>query len=197
MHHLQGSGLDNIFLKDGFIIRETRYGNGVSIKDIEGLYSAISLSLCIGDFSLTPEALRFLRKRLEFSQEQLGIELGCSDQAVAKWEKAETAIPTAASRMIRALTMKALFPKRSISDSITEISHKKMGNLSFAYSELGWTNADYKDTTMYTTSAWEPEFIVNAQLGIAGIYSNVTYIHCNEDFNQDSKDQNESQSIAA
>ena len=197
MYQLQGSGLDNIYLKDGFTIRETRYGNGVSIKDIEGLYSAISLSLCIGDFSLTPDALRFLRKRLELSQEQLGLELGCTDQAVAKWEKAETAIPTAASRMIRALTMKALFPKRSISDSITEISNKNMGELNFTFCDLGWANADYEDTTMYTTSAWDPEIIVSAQFGIAGFYNNGIYIHCNDDYNQDSKEENESQSIAA
>lgn len=197
MYQLQGSGLDNIYLKDGFTIRETRYGKGVSIKDIEGLYSAISLSLCIGDFSLTPEAFRFLRKRLDFSQEQLGFELGCTDQAVAKWEKAETAIPISASRMIRALTMKALFPKRSISDSITEISNKKMTELNFTYNDFGWTCVNHEKTAMYTTSAWEPEFIVNAQFGIAGIYNNVTYIHCNEDYNQDSKEENESQSIAA
>lgn len=197
MYQLQGSGLDNIYLKDGFTIRETRYGNGVSFKDIEGLYSAISLSVCTGDFLLTPEAFRFLRKRLDFSQEQLGLELGCTDQAVAKWEKGETAIPIAASRLIRALTMKSLFPNRLISDSIAELSNKKMGDLSFTYSASGWTSVSDKSNKL-TVLDWNQEFIAKAQLEIVGSFNNITYINCNDhNYNQYSKEENEPQSIAA
>ncbi|TRN63619.1 transcriptional regulator, partial [Pseudomonas syringae] len=38
MYKYKGSGLDGIFLKNGYTILETPYGEGVKIEDIDGLH---------------------------------------------------------------------------------------------------------------------------------------------------------------
>lgn len=42
-YHYVTSGLSNVWLKNGFSVKETEYGRSVSIHDIEGLHKAIGL----------------------------------------------------------------------------------------------------------------------------------------------------------
>lgn len=80
------SGLTNVWLLNGYTIRKTRYGQGVSIHDMEGLHRALVRALA-NKPRLTGAEVRFLRKEMGLSRRGLGELLGVSDQAVALWER--------------------------------------------------------------------------------------------------------------
>jgi putative transcriptional regulator len=101
--HYTSCGLDNIYLAGGFKRRQTRYGDGVSIVNVEGLHLAIGRSLVTGAQELTGPEIRFLRKEMKYTQEELAGMLKVSDQAVARWEKGECEIPGPAEIVIRGL----------------------------------------------------------------------------------------------
>lgn len=106
--HYKSCGLANVWLKSGYKAHETKYGTSYSYEDIDGLYCAIAIQLCVGQKEIAPDALRFLRKRLGYSQGELGAEFGYTSQAVAKWEKGTSKIPVAVSRLVRLLCLNKL-----------------------------------------------------------------------------------------
>ena len=89
-YHYTESGLDNIWLRNGFVIEETPYGEGVGISNIQGLHRAITRDIIDSPNPISAAELRFLRIELDLSQRRFGEYFGRSDQAVAKWEKGET-----------------------------------------------------------------------------------------------------------
>ena len=98
------SGLDNIFLIDGFHIHKTKYGRGISIDDTEGLHKAIGQWLIDLPKPLNGAELRFLRLEMDLSQKQLAGIIGSAEQNVRRWEKArKRPIPGPADRLLRAL----------------------------------------------------------------------------------------------
>ena len=103
LHHYRACGLDNIFLLNGFTVRETRHGRAVSIEDIDGLHRAIGTHLAREKRILTGAELRFLRVELGLSQKLLGMLLGKAAQTVARWEKGHSRIDGTADRVVRVL----------------------------------------------------------------------------------------------
>ena len=85
-YHYKESGLQNVWLLNGYEAVKTSQGESVVIHDLEGLHTVIGEALC-SKKRLTGTEFRFLRKELELSQGGLGLLLGVSDQAIAKWEK--------------------------------------------------------------------------------------------------------------
>lgn len=103
-YHYTESGLDNVWLEDGFVVENHRnYGELVSISDVRGLHEAIGRWLVNLPRTLTGAEFRYLRVELDLSQKRLGAIVGATEQAIAKWEKArERAVPNrAAERMLR------------------------------------------------------------------------------------------------
>src|SRR3989338_8849948 len=98
-YHYTESGLRNIWLANGYAVRQTKYGKGVSIHDVDGLHRAISQALA-SKSHLTGAEVRFLRKEMGMSQRGLGELLGVTDQAVALWEK-KGRLPKTADRLLR------------------------------------------------------------------------------------------------
>ena len=87
MYHYKSCGLDNVFLKNGFAIKQTPYGPAVAIEDIEGLHLAIASDLLRQKTPLTGAQFRFLRKEQDLTQAEMAAILGVSEQTVAAWEK--------------------------------------------------------------------------------------------------------------
>lgn len=100
-YHYRESGLQNVWLKNGFSIKQTSYGEGVSIVDIEGLHCAIAKALCRKHRLSGPE-FRFLRKELGFSQRMLGDLIGASDQSISLWER-RGRVPESPTRLVQML----------------------------------------------------------------------------------------------
>lgn len=136
--HYKGCGLANVWLKSGYKAHETKYGTAYSYEDIDGLYRAITLHLCASRYEITADVLRFLRKRLCFSQGELGAELGYTSQAVAKWEKGTSNIPIAVTRLVRLLCLNKLSPCMTLHDAFESNNTLSEGRLEFEYTNSVW-----------------------------------------------------------
>jgi len=103
-YHYRESGLDNIFLIDGFRVHKTKYGRGVSIDNTEGLHKAIGRWLIDLPKPLNGAELRFLRLEMDLSQNQLAALIGSTEQNVRRWEKTrKRPVLGPADRLLRAL----------------------------------------------------------------------------------------------
>jgi DNA-binding transcriptional regulator YiaG len=103
-YHYLESGLDNIYLKNGFTVHQTPYGEGVSIHDTEGLHKVIGRWLIETPTPLEGQALRFIRREMELTQGQLADLVGATEQTLRLWEKnRRKPMPGSADRLLRAL----------------------------------------------------------------------------------------------
>ena len=104
MYHYKESGLDNVYLENGYRIHKTRYGEGVSIHNTEGLHKAIGKWLIAQPKPLNGAELRFLRLEMEATQRDLAAILGSTEQTLRLWEKHHNkSMPGPADRLLRAL----------------------------------------------------------------------------------------------
>lgn len=103
MYHYTESGLQNVWLTSGYLIRKTPYGKGVSIQDVAGLHKAIC-NVIARKPSLTGAELRFLRKEMGMSQSALAKLLGTSEQNVSLWER-RGRIPRTSDRLLKLICL--------------------------------------------------------------------------------------------
>jgi putative transcriptional regulator len=122
MYHYRESGLDNIWLINGFEKHRTTEGPAVSFKDIDALHRAISQALVKKTGRLMAKEFRFLRTELELSQKALGDIIGASEQAIARWERSITPVPTAEDRLLRALYREHAEGNARIRDLVEHLS---------------------------------------------------------------------------
>lgn len=116
------SGLDNVFLMDGFEYRSTPNGRTLFIQNIEGLHKAIGRTLVQSPRLLTGPEFRFLRTELLMSQRTLGKLLGVTELTVARWEKEERPIPRASEGLLRFMYAEHIGAKGSLSKLLEQIA---------------------------------------------------------------------------
>lgn len=102
MYHYTDGGLRNVWLTNGYVIQDTKYGKAVSFHDLDGLTKAICLALANKPNKLTGAEFRFIRTNMLLSQKSLGQMMEYTEQAVAKWEKTGK-IPKAVEFYLRSL----------------------------------------------------------------------------------------------
>lgn len=103
-YHYTESGLDYVYLVNGYQIHETPYGKGVSIQDTDGLHKLIARLVVSTPKALTGAELRFLRVEMDLSQRNLAAIIGTEEQNVFRWEKSrKKEIPGPADRLLRGL----------------------------------------------------------------------------------------------
>jgi DNA-binding transcriptional regulator YiaG len=100
MYHYTDGGLKNVWLANGYTVRNTPYGEGVAIHDVEGLTEAICLALTEKAGVLTGAELRYIRSAMLLSQPALGKIIGVDGQSVARWEKTGR-VPRWADKLVR------------------------------------------------------------------------------------------------
>lgn len=103
MYHYTESGLDYVYLINGYQESDTPYGKAVSIDNVESLHRLIGTSVSRSTSNIKPEEVRFLRVEMELSQKDLGQWISVDAQTIARWEKGETEIPGPAERLLKAL----------------------------------------------------------------------------------------------
>jgi DNA-binding transcriptional regulator YiaG len=102
MYHFTDGGLRNVWLANGYEIKQTPYGEAVAIQDVSGLTKAICMALIRKKSKLTGAEFRYVRSAMLMSQASLGKALGRTEQAVAIWEKRGN-IPKFADILIRVM----------------------------------------------------------------------------------------------
>jgi DNA-binding transcriptional regulator YiaG len=101
--HYRMSGLENVWLMNGFVEEETEYGPAVRVEDADNLHSVLAATIVADKAQMTGPEMRFIRKLMGQSQSGIARLLGCSDQRVARWEKGQTAIDPSAERLFRVI----------------------------------------------------------------------------------------------
>ncbi len=110
-YHYTSSGLDNIYLLNGFTKDEEDGEPTISIADLDGLHRAIGLHIALARKAPSGRELRFLRNEMDMSQAELARILGVTDQSVARWEKGQTEFTGAAVFALRVLYLINLIPE--------------------------------------------------------------------------------------
>lgn len=137
LHHYPSSGLECLYLKNGFTRHETSYGVGFSYADEDGLLKAAAVARALQGGGMAGEELRFLRSELDMTQAELGNVFNKSDQAVAKWEKGETDMKADTILAVRLLVLKMLAPDMPIGEIDIEAPAERKVVLSFESGEWG------------------------------------------------------------
>ncbi len=104
MYRYDDAGLRNVWLKNGYTMRETKHGKAVAIENVAGLTTAICRALAGKPGRLTGAEFRYLRLHLGLSQKALGKVFGNTEQAVALWEK-KGRVPLWADKHLRLLAI--------------------------------------------------------------------------------------------
>lgn len=99
--HYTQCGLDDVYLLSGFELSEHDGEPWFSIKNMDGLHKAIALVLVRERATFSGKDVRFLRKQMKLTQEELGELIGVGDQMVARYEKGESNIPPAPAMLLR------------------------------------------------------------------------------------------------
>jgi DNA-binding transcriptional regulator YiaG len=86
LYHYTESGLDWVYLANGYHLEETPYGQAVSIENVDGLHHAILLEIITGEGRIRGQELRFVRSMLDISQEGMSRILGVTRVHVARME---------------------------------------------------------------------------------------------------------------
>lgn len=87
MYHYTTSGLDNVWLQNGYTVKQTPYGEAVSVVDADALHGMLAICLTKKAGRLTGKEFRFLRTMMCLSQQALASMMGVSEQALSLWER--------------------------------------------------------------------------------------------------------------
>jgi DNA-binding transcriptional regulator YiaG len=140
-YHYTESGLDSVYLVNGYELVEGKNGASLIIQDIDGLHNAIGRLLVTEQKRLSGKDIRFLRTELLLSQAVLAQLLQVDEQTVARWEKGKTKIPGTADATLRLLYLEHIGGNEKISDllrRIADIDDDMDRRLTLEESDTGW-----------------------------------------------------------
>jgi len=101
--HYTASGLNDVYLFNGFEIETIDGEEYVTVQDLDGLWKAIGLHLVTMRKALAPKEIKFLRHHMNLTQSELASQMRVTDQTVARWEKGATELSGPADMMLRVL----------------------------------------------------------------------------------------------
>jgi DNA-binding transcriptional regulator YiaG len=151
MYHDTASGLDNVWLENGYTIHDTPYGEAVSIKDVDGLHRVIAAAIIAKPGRLTAQEFRFLRIELDLAQKRLGELIGAEEQAVARWERGITPVPAMADRLLRAFYREHADGNaklRELAERLNELDEREPDRITLKRGKNGWKSAAYETTAL-------------------------------------------------
>ena len=104
MYHYTECGLDNVWLANGYAVKNTPYGRAVSIEHADALHKLLADQLVEKQGRLTGKEFRFLRVQLRLSQAAMARAHGVSEQNVSLWER-HGKVPKANDHLLRIFVM--------------------------------------------------------------------------------------------
>lgn len=144
-YHYKESGLNNIYLINGYEIIEENNGSYISFNDLHGLHQAIASRLVHQAKPLTGKEFRFLRTEMDMSQNTLSGCFGVTEQTVARWEKGQTEIPRTSDVSLRSMYLESIKHESNISALLSQIAENEgtMAKLEF---EMDSQNKHWKSS---------------------------------------------------
>jgi DNA-binding transcriptional regulator YiaG len=142
LHRLAGTGLPNVYLKNGFTVEGEGDEQLIAYADLDGLYSALAGVIARRATPLAGVEFKFLRRRLGLSQEQAGAMVEKTNQAIAKWEKGQATVPLADGNMMR-LAWLSKYGRRDLGrvvDQMVRANDELRGSYVFAYDGKSWVD---------------------------------------------------------
>ena len=100
LFHYTDGGLKNVWLANGFEIRESPYGKTVTFHNVDGLTQAICDALAHKPTPLASAEFRYLRLALGLSQVSLAKLMGNTENTIANWERSRK-LPAMGDKLIR------------------------------------------------------------------------------------------------
>jgi putative transcriptional regulator len=144
LYHYTGCGLPSVWLRNGYIVRDTEYGKAVAIHDVEGLHKVIGLHLVDRKPVLSGTEVRYLRKELDLTQARLAQFLGVSENSIRGWENQRTRIAGPAERVLRILYREHVAGDvlvRAVVDRLANLDRSHARKLELEDTESGWRAA--------------------------------------------------------
>jgi len=141
-YHYTESGLQNVWLNNGFRIRKTSGGDAVAISNADGLHQAIGRHIAAKGY-MTGKEFRFLRKELDLSQNRFANWIGLSEDMVSKWERLGR-VPKSACRFIQAIYLEKIDGNVKITEMVERLANldrEQESKLVFEDTDDGWREA--------------------------------------------------------
>ena len=108
----RGCGLDNVYLLNGFRIKELEGESYMSVSGVDGLHLAIAFALATFNGPLGAKEFRFLRRFVGGTQEELAKRFQVSRATVNRYETGEEKdIPKASRVLLQLRALKALLER--------------------------------------------------------------------------------------
>ncbi len=142
MYHYTESGLQNVWLRNGYRKVPSPYGEGVAIHDVAGLHRMIGRTLA-RRARLTGAELRFLRKELGLSQKALAQMVGTTEQNVSLWER-RGRMPVSADRIVRLVYIETIdgnVQVRTMMDQLQALDAANAERIEMTEGRNGWREA--------------------------------------------------------
>ena len=145
MLHYTGCGLRDVWLKNGYTVKDTPYGQATAIHNREALHKTIGFHWVNNQPVLIGEVIRFLRKEMDLTQQQLGHFLGVNESTVRNWENDHQRMPTAAALVLRGLYASYIKADSDIRTIVERMAQLNRGayweTLHLEDTETGWRTA--------------------------------------------------------
>lgn len=142
MYHYTESGLRNVWLANGYKVRNVGGEEAVAIHDVDQLHKVIGRNLARKP-SLTGVELRFLRKEMGLSQKRLADMLGSSEQTVSLWERGGR-MPVGYDRLVRAFYLEFLdgnVKLQEMVERLIDLDRTEDEKVIFEDTDSGWKMA--------------------------------------------------------
>jgi DNA-binding transcriptional regulator YiaG len=146
MYHYTECGLGNVWLKNGYIEKDTPYGEAVSIHNVEQLHKLIGLQIVGAKPKLSEAEIRFFRVEMDLSQDDMARLLGVGETTIRNWENGRVKIPGPAERLLRALYKEFATGDGKVRSMIDEINQMnrdthRQERIEFEECDRGWCAA--------------------------------------------------------
>lgn len=121
MYHYKECGLPNVWLENGYKVKQTPYGEAVSVVDADGLLKMLAEKVACKTGRLTGRELWFIRSVLCLSQKNMARLLGTTEQSLSLWER-QGRMPKASEAIARMLALEHLGGNPTIAELIERIN---------------------------------------------------------------------------
>ncbi len=146
MHHYTDIGLTIVWLLNGYKLKQTPHGSGISFTNLDGLRTAICLALTRKPSPLTGAEFHYIRSAgMLQSQADFAELLGSSAKDIAHWEKSGE-VPLWADKLTRLLYLAHADGKMPIAAAVECINAidqaEEQPRILLRSTKSGWVSMD-------------------------------------------------------